>query len=123
MKVICEHDIPASRIADLFITAFEGGSGYWAASAALTTPNPDTLSARPWYSDASLYDRPDFKIIITNEEEKEAYAIDRAALEKGLQIMATKYASHFGDFLNDNEDAITADVFLQCVALGKIVYG
>jgi hypothetical protein len=38
--------------------------------------------------------------------------------------MAEKSPQHFGDMLSEsNADSITADVFLQYVALGEIVYG
>ena len=42
---------------------------------------------------------------------------------KGSQIMANKYTWHFDNFINDNADAETGDVFLQCSVLGDIVFG
>ncbi len=44
-------------------------------------------------------------------------------LRKGLSIMAQKEPKHFADMMVDNGDAITADIFLQCVALGEVIYG
>jgi hypothetical protein len=46
-----------------------------------------------------------------------------ADLAKGLQTMAEKYPRHFADFVAENDDADTGDVFLQCVVLGDVVYG
>lgn len=44
-------------------------------------------------------------------------------LQQGLQRMARKYPRHFADFMAENDDAITGDVFLQCVVLGEVIYG
>jgi hypothetical protein len=49
--------------------------------------------------------------------------LDRAAIDRGLAIMAEKYPRHFGDFIADNEDSITGDVFIQCCLLGDVIYG
>lgn len=51
------------------------------------------------------------------------YELDRASLERGLNIMAEKYPRHFKDFLMENEDVITGTVFVQCCLLGKVIYG
>ena len=49
--------------------------------------------------------------------------LDLNAIKKGLQIMAEKYPRHMGDFLNENDDADTGDVFLQCCLFGEAIYG
>ena len=56
-------------------------------------------------------------------DSKEVYRLDRAGLQRGLDVMAEKYKSHMSDFVNERDDAITATVFLQCALLGEIVYG
>jgi len=37
--------------------------------------------------------------------------------------MAEKYPRHFHNFLEENDDAETGDVFIQCCLFGEIVYG
>lgn len=37
--------------------------------------------------------------------------------------MAEKWPRHFGNFISENEDAETGDVFIQLALLGDIVYG
>jgi hypothetical protein len=37
--------------------------------------------------------------------------------------MAREAPQHFADFLNENDDADTGDVFVQCCLLGEIRYG
>lgn len=49
--------------------------------------------------------------------------LDLEAIRHGLTVMAHAYTRHFADFINENEDAITGDVFLQCCLLGEVVYG
>jgi len=55
-------------------------------------------------------------------DSEEVYRLDREALQRGLTIMAERYPSHMSDFINENEDAVTGDVFIQCALLGEIVY-
>jgi hypothetical protein len=44
-------------------------------------------------------------------------------IESGLQVMADKYPKHFADFMSEEDDCVTADVFLQCCLFGDIIYG
>jgi hypothetical protein len=48
---------------------------------------------------------------------------DLAAVRRGLQVMAEKYPRHFSDIVSGDDDATTADVFVQCCVLGEVVYG
>ena len=56
-------------------------------------------------------------------DKEEVYRLDREALQRGLKVMGEKYPHLMGDFINENEDAITGDAFIQCALLGEIVYG
>jgi hypothetical protein len=124
-----ELDIPPKRIADLMITAIEGGIAYWCSGVYLRgawQTNAAELES-PWYSDAKLY-AGQFTIEIVEHEEHKPGAGNKHRrnqddFAKGLALMATRYGRHFGDFMAENEDATTADVFLQCVALNDVVYG
>jgi len=90
----------------------------------------------PWYDDERIWGSSDFAIdvyeiidegedhdIDESEDNLKRYRITRAELEAGLKLMAEDYAHHFGDFLDESGDAITADVFLQLVTLKDVVYG
>lgn len=37
--------------------------------------------------------------------------------------MQEKYPQHWADIINESDDANTADVFLQCVVFGEVIYG
>ncbi len=82
-------------------------------------------------SDESIYDGgfdpeadPELDIAELAELGLTKHAINRKDLDEGLRLMAsTKHAHHFGDFLHENDDAITADVLLQLVTLKDVIYG
>lgn len=44
-------------------------------------------------------------------------------IENGTNTMAEKYERHFMDVIMENDDAVTADVWFQCVLLDEVVYG
>lgn len=50
------------------------------------------------------------------------FVLDIEAIRRGLQIMATKYCKHWNDFVNENDDANTADIFGQCCVYGEYIY-
>jgi hypothetical protein len=56
-----------------------------------------------------------------NDEQKE-FTVGPADLKRGLKVMAEKYPKHFRDIIEENDDANTADIFLQCVIFGEEVY-
>jgi hypothetical protein len=37
--------------------------------------------------------------------------------------MSEKFPEHWADFINENDDAITGDIFVQCCVFGDTVYG
>lgn len=98
------------RIADILDSASRGAS-YWADCGALGYEktvsgilNGDTLQ-------------------VTDTEEDKSYTLSMGAIQKGLRAMAVKSPTHFADFIEENFDDITGDVFLQYCLLGEIVYG
>ena len=57
------------------------------------------------------------------EDEKETpYALDLAALERGVDGFIENAKESFADYLNGNGDSITDNVFIQCCLFGKPVY-
>ena len=62
--------------------------------------------------------------VIDNEGQlDEPKKITQADIKSGWQIFKTKYEGHFNDAIEENDDAITADVFLQCVIFGDCIFG
>lgn len=130
MTVTVPVEITARQIADEFVTAFEGGSNYWLQSAKLvTSDNRSTPRISPWYDDEAIY-TGQFAIALGFDDPMKdegngegRKTITESDVAEGLRRMADKYPHQFGLLKDDAGDACTADVFLQCVVLGDIVYG
>jgi hypothetical protein len=106
-------------IGNLLCNACEGGSNYWAES---NDNNSDEVGA-DYFHEAPLKKGGFFNIKDREDEDAPEVRIDRKALNRGIEVMATKYPWHLANVLTENDDAETGDVFLQCSAFGEIVYG
>lgn len=42
---------------------------------------------------------------------------------EGLQVMANTCPHHFGDWMQENDDAVTGSVFVQCAVFGEVMFG
>lgn len=115
-------NVPVQRIADMMVGAIEGGSTYWCQSVRLIEPAKRSWSERPWYAASEVYIDPTVRICIETDEGDSHY-VGADSFRAALELMCAKYGNHFRDLVGETDDAITADVFLQLVALGDIVYG
>lgn len=116
------------RIADLLCTAFEGGSNYWYFIHQNNRKelNLDYLHEVPLHPDGFLMigekDNWDFESeVFVNK--KRVLRLDLAALQHGFERFRKDYPQHFEDWVQDNGDAGTADIFLQVVVFGTDIYG
>lgn len=50
------------------------------------------------------------------------FNINLQTIKEGLEKMAAKYPKAWADFTAENDDAGTADTFLQCVCFGETIY-
>lgn len=127
MKFTISSPVAAADICYLVVGAIEGGSSYWCRSYEHLVIPPDVPKdgvvpyGHPefWEGDFVIkftYDNPDDDGLISKEIRPEN-------LQVGLQTFADKYPSHYGDWVSENYDAETSDVFLQCLLLGDVVYG
>ena len=118
-------NIPEDRIFDLLTTAFEGGSNYWVSSIEPRYPEGKARKDYPlegWWWHCSL-PLVDGGAVIIHEGDGTETTLDRAACARGLELMSREYPRHWADFLAENDDAETADTFLQLAAFGELVYG
>ena len=113
------------RIKDLLACAFEGGFNYWGTiSDYKMDKDVDVLPEEDTYYHISqrLPLIPGCKVIIEElEDTKKQYSLTREDLVRGLAVMSSKYPRHFADFIAENEDAVTGDVFLQCCLFGEVI--
>lgn len=136
MNIKITQDIPLSRISDLLTCALEGGSNYWYMIEEKTKPIGWTYldEMRPsrkngyWIHEYALNEGGELLIESMEEEEdeqggKKLYRLNLKTIKSGLQTMADKYPSNFSDFMAENEDSITGDIFLQCCLFNDVIYG
>ena len=117
--------IPEQRVKDLLCNAFEGGSNYWYQILSFNYPKGQTkesLGLEFPHLDLPLVKGGSLTIKDMEGDQPEAI-LDKAALYKGLQVMADKEPRHFADFMCEHDDVTTADVYLQCCLYGKVIYG
>lgn len=123
-KLQAAMEIADQRIEDLLCCAFEGGSNYWYDITGYNYPEGETsesLGIEFTYLQLPLKGG---SVTICDIETGEFLGVvNRDRVQQGLEIMSQKYPKHFNDFIEENEDADTGDVFLQCVVLGEVVYG
>lgn len=109
--------ITNQMIADLFVTAYEGGSNHW-----IDRIEP-RFTSHSQYSEASSYHPLMKPYIIFADDDDTPYSVSWNKIQAGLQTMQRDYPRHWADIVDENMDADTADAFLQCVCFGEIIYG
>jgi hypothetical protein len=127
--------IPHQRIADMVSCALDTPAGDWLvkATTGAVTDRSAIATTSPWYSQGAYWAQPDAAILCTVENPANDHSgwnlTKRLTLEdfkRALALMATKdngaYARHFGDFLGENEDAATGDLFMQLAVYGEEVF-
>jgi hypothetical protein len=127
MSFSTKHEVTLEQISNLLCSAFEGGSNYWYTIEKFIKPKE--LKFRT--DEDQIFRHLDYPLneggalIIGDmeDEDSEPKRLDLQAIQKGLQIMAKKYPKQMMDFLNDNDDAETGDIFLQCCVFGDAIYG
>jgi hypothetical protein len=125
-------EISNEAIGSLLVGAFEGGSNYWYEITAQQKPDGPAALWLFRLDQRRVFPHVDYpmneggwlKIQSLEEPEKGEFKLDRKVIEKGLQLLASskEYAHHFSDILKEDDDAITADVFLQFCLFGDVVY-
>lgn len=121
-------EIPDQRIKDLLCCAFEGGSNYWYDIKDYMIPAGISLDALE-YPQLDLPLLQDGAVIITDLEARDGsepsfhdVKLNRTSLLNGLILMYHNHPKHFADFMAENEDAITGDVFLQLACFGDVIF-
>lgn len=126
-------DVPDDRVANCLVSALEGGSRHWSTIKSYHKPK-GALTFR--LDKDQVFRHVDYPMseggaITINEFDEDRprndpgkdHRLDRAAIQRGLQVMAEQCPRHFAALVGENDDAETGDVLLQCALFGKIVYG
>ncbi len=114
-------EVTAQRVEDLLCCGMESGSY---GSFKVIGYEPEELAEQCTYPHIEM----PFKagtVLMRDRwgDSKEVYRLDHEALQRGLDVLAEKCPHQMGNFMQENEDVITGDAFLQCALLGDIIYG
>ena len=126
------------RIMDLFTGAFEGGSNYWCARVRPSDEGKALLEDEDYLRHVAEIISVDpaevasfFYLwmplteagIVVHTDEGEAFRLDRSACHRGLQSMARRSPKDFALLCSEDDDANTADTYLQYCCFNEVVYG
>ncbi len=124
-NVKIELSVSHQALSDLLCNAIEGGSNYWC-QAITRLGKPQTQTNTPIYlyrHEYPFHEGCALLVIPSEETPQKECIVDLATITKAIQIMADKHKDHFLNFLNDNADAETGDVFLQLCCFGEVLFG
>lgn len=115
------------QIRNMLVGAREGGINYWCHGINVEgSPPPLTPDEEKEWGDYPAYTTPvgesGFWLVYRDDEAK-PYRLDRAAIDRGVQVMRDRYTRHWDDLHGENDDATTADVFVQCALFGEVIFG
>lgn len=109
--------LSSQDVADLIVTAFEGGINYWCGGTNLVKGEN---VEQPWYSCPKFYEK-DFEIVLDDAEGDDGpWKLTPDAIRRGIDKMPLELAQAIFD---EEYDANDADTFIQLCLFGEIVYG
>jgi len=137
---------------NLIVSAFDGGSNYWAYMLAYDLPTGkkvEDYEDKDYGEGLGRYNipfAPKSAIVFTTVDELaeagvtqgfhgyedptdeqiaklKKWRLDKKTLVRGWKVMHDDYPSHYGDAISENDDAGTGDVYLQCCLFGEVIYG
>lgn len=137
-RISVRQYIELKRIADLLNCALDsdyGSSYYWCEWLTGKSVKPENLDFMYDDERVTVYRNIDYPLnrggsitlqISGDENDKDngkQFVLNLKEIKYGLTCMSKKYPRHYADFLSENENAGTGDVFLQCCLFGEIIYG
>ena len=70
-----------------------------------------------------VYDNYEMDSELNEGETPTKYHLTMDNVQKGLELMRDEYPRHYADLMEEEDDAITGDVWLQLAVFGELVYG
>lgn len=125
LKITIEEAIPMERVGDILCTMWETSpsAAEWAECVDELEPTTAVELRYRWEypqhgGSLTFKDK-----LAEGEDAEKTYVLDRNSMKRGFEVMARDYPQHWADFRKENEDSITADVWLQCALFGEVIYG
>lgn len=121
-------DTYTQRIEDLFVTALEGGSNYWALfDINLSNSQRQEMKAigslSEYLFDQVMNHGQSYLVYDLEDEEELLGEINKANLKRGYKLLKEDYEEDFADVVQGSYDANTADIFLQLAVIGELTFG
>lgn len=129
LTVKCSRVLTADEVCNIFVSAFEGGSNYWLQRADIIEGKDRKKPGLVWWGAPEVFAAPfSFEVRYDDPALDEGNGRGRKTLTqddvvRGFEKCAADYPRHWADFVSENDDAETADVIMQCIVLGDVVYG
>ena len=70
-----------------------------------------------------VYDCYEMDSELNDGEEPTKHYLTMDNVRKGLELMRDEYPRHYADLMEEEDDAITGDVWLQLAVFGELIYG
>jgi len=120
--MLIEIYVPDERGLDLVTNAMEGpGPAYWCRI--VEKVKPKGMESTPMTCEEIVAKGGQIILEDIESEDGKRRVLDDVIMRRGLKTMAKREFRHFVDFMREEDDAVTADVWLQCAILGKVFYG
>jgi len=113
---------------NLIINALEGGSNYWCLpyEGDVLSKTEEEKENGISFAERVIKTVESGKSITIWDAEEETEHLGLISLENlktAEKLMFEHFNSHYDDVINENDDATTADVFLQLVVVGNVIFG
>jgi alkylation response protein AidB-like acyl-CoA dehydrogenase len=130
VEVKTSREFNQRELIDILVTAFEGGTGYWARIEGYTIPDGaealddgDTKDKLPRHAWVPLYEGGYIRLTVPEDGDGKVYNYGFSTLRYGLELIEQAYPKRFAALSSGDFDAEDADVVVQLGLFGKIVYG
>lgn len=117
-------EIEEGAVESLLVSALEGGSNYW-----YWLPDLKMVKHKGEPLSTAIFRevwRNGKKVPVSDVENQKRILghLTRESMERAFVLMGQGgYRRHLSDFLNDNADSTTGDVWFQFSVMGEVVYG
>ena len=126
MEIQVKIKIEGEMLSNLLVNALEGGSNYWYSNVKFD----DSRDREPvsymrydeWFAKC-LDESIPFEIHITEDEWGKTHVLDLGSVTTGTMLFVEEETRHYDDWVQGDDDATTADVWLQLCLFGKVVFG
>ncbi len=105
----------------MLVNALEGGSNYWIETVQANAPKQQGVNCYEYL----LREGRELTVYPDDNDGDVDYhmTLSRETATNALQLMVRDYPDHFKDVASQNDDAYTADIWLQLACFGEVVYG